>query len=119
MQTENAPLFSITLILLTGDKAPEGPGWYITGAAQDSGPMQHGEAIPPRRIAVPDAEDIARSFEQYIPTNQEYGGLRPFQLIRQGTEKAREVINQELTRAEQIATTVPRLRKALGELGDV
>lgn len=115
MQTENAPLFSITLILLTGDKAPEGPGWYITGTAQD---LQQGENIPPRRIAVPDAEDIARSFEQYVPTNQEYGGIRPFQLIRQGTEKAREAVNQELARAEQIATTVPRLRKALGELGD-
>lgn len=110
-----SPIFSLTLILLTGEKAPEGPGWYITGMAQAD---HTGSNLTPRRIAVPDAEEIARTFEGFVPTNQEPIGMRPFQVVRQGTEKAREAVHHELARAEQVAVAIPKLRKALGELGE-
>lgn len=116
MPQDDAPIYNLTLILLTGESAPEGPGWYITGNASV---QNQGARLGPRRVAVPDAEDVARAFENLIPTNVDGSDLaiRPFQLVREGTVRAREAVQQELQQAEQIATTVPRLRKVLGELG--
>lgn len=114
---DQAPIYNITLILLTGENAQEGPGWYITGTAQTVDGAT-GYRIGPRRVAVPDAEEIARAFENLIPTNQDNKNTnRPFQLVREGTSEARNAIQKDLDLAEEIATTVPRLRKVLGELG--
>lgn len=93
MPQSDSPIYNLTLILLTGESAPAGPGWYITGQAQN---QSTGSNIPLRRVSVPDAEEIARTFEGLIPTNQAdvTGGLRPFQLVREGTPGLRRPSRQ-------------------------
>lgn len=107
------PIYNLTLILLTGESAPQGPGWYITGTAQASDVS--GASMPLRRIAVRDAEEIANTFGNLVSSDS--SPIHPFRLVQEGTTRAREAVEQELDHAEKIATTVPRLRKALDELG--
>lgn len=102
-----APIYSLTLIV----KTDANPGWYIVGQADE-------ETIIPRRISPAAAAEIARQFEDAMPVAQEgaIGGIHPFELVALGTVAAKEEIAKNLGAAEDIATTVPKLRQALNEL---
>lgn len=104
-------VYALTLTLLTGDRAPEGPGWYIVGVINESG--KTGENIR-KKISISDAQELGRAYEDAFPTNPEQ---HPFQVVAKGTEAAREIIQNELEEVERAATRVGSLRKALGEFG--
>lgn len=111
--TDAAPVFALTLTLLTGNRASDGPGWYLVGHA-DNG-SQGGNIH--RRVTKEQAEEIARSIVGATNYNDIDGGPSPFEIVTKGSVAAKEIIKRELEEAEKIATSVGVLRRNLGEFG--
>lgn len=104
-------IYSVVLTMLSGDTAPEGPGWYILATSPNA-------QLPARRVSSDQAETIARSYEEAIPPGDETVLLHPFQVVKEGSVAAREVIKEELEEAEEAAKRVAGLRRLLGDVKD-
>jgi hypothetical protein len=104
-----AKAYALTVTLQTGDRAPEGPGWYLV-AHVDEG--QQGNTFK-RKISTAQAEELGRTFGTMVDPQEDF---QPFEIITKGTGAAKEITKEELEEAERVATTVGILRKALGEL---
>lgn len=101
-------VYSVLLTMLSGDAAPEGPGWYIMAHS----PSAH---LPARRVSSAQAIEIGSAFEQTIPVGDETLLIHPFEVVNQGTEASKGIIQDELEKAEAAALNVARLRRLLGE----
>lgn len=101
-------VYALTLTLLTGNKAPGGPGWYLIGHCGEG-------HIPPKRLTRTQAEEIARSIQGVTNFNAIEGEPTLFEVVSEGSTVAKEIIKHDLEEAERIATSVGILRKSLGE----
>ncbi len=98
--------YSINLTFLSGEIAPEGPGWYIIGYA---------DVLNTGRIKVTSsqAKEIARAVE--VPLTGKDLAIHPFEIVTQGTAILRETAAQELAEAERAAARIATLRRTLQE----
>lgn len=102
--------YIVTLTLLTGSRAIGGPGWYISGFAGKTG---EGEIPPLQRVSTKAAEEIARAIGENVDPETK---PHPFEIVTKGSEAAKRIVQGELEEAEEYATKVPALRKAMENL---
>lgn len=111
--------YSISVSLLSGSFAPAGPGWYISGVAAVPGTKPPWLYIQQVRISAAHAEAIARAFEDAIGSRAGIDiQVRPFQIIKDGNDAAKRLIEEELHFAEEQASRIAALRKSRSEFGD-
>jgi hypothetical protein len=103
-------LYALTLTMLSGELAPEGPGWYLTARCEEA-------KLVPRRLTAAQAEEIGRAFEGAIPVGDETIKLHPFKIVKEGSLAALEAVSEELADAEEAATKISRLRRLQSDLG--
>ncbi len=99
LHATNAPVYSLALVL-------RDDGWriYTSPTDQPSGG---------KRISAEQAREVARHVGDVTGTDLQ---PTPYEVVENGTTTHKANLEDRLRRAEEVAASVPSLRKALGEL---